>query len=162
MLPRFSPYKIYQYSDSMVKHLPADTLKTIQKTLLHSKKPVYYTDVNIDIGNHNGDGISITGLNAAEITTLKKNYAMELSINNRITKFQAMLKNEHVYRISLRYFSDIGKINFPTKIDYRIKLHLETEIKKLFESRKVLASGTAIPAPDAKIIFTKAPFIQYE
>ena len=39
---------------------------------------------------------------------------------------------------------------------------METERKKLFEPRKVLAAGTAIPAPDAKIIFTKAPFIQYE
>ena len=35
-------------------------------------------------------------------------------------------------------------------------------MKKLFNSRKVLATGTAIPAPDAKIIFTKAPYIQYE
>ena len=35
-------------------------------------------------------------------------------------------------------------------------------MKKRFESRKFQASGTAIPAPDAKIIFTKAPFIQYE
>ena len=30
------------------------------------------------------------------------------------------------------YFTDLGKINFPTKIDYRIKLHLETEMKKIF------------------------------
>ena len=35
-------------------------------------------------------------------------------------------------------------------------------MERLFESRKVLATGTAIPAPDAKIIFTKAPYIQYE
>ena len=34
-------------------------------------------------------------------------------------------------------------------------------MKKLFESTKILASGAAIPMPDAKIIFTKAPFIQY-
>ena len=34
-------------------------------------------------------------------------------------------------------------------------------MKKLFESTKTLASGAAIPMPDAKIIFTKAPFIQY-
>ena len=33
---------------------------------------------------------------------------------------------------------------------------------RLFESRKVLASTAAIPNPDAKIIFTKAPFNQYE
>ena len=68
-----------------------------------------------------------------------------------------------MYRIPLRYFSDIGKINFPTKIDYRIKLLIETNIAKLFESRKVLASTTTTaPTPDAKIIFTRAPFIQYE
>ena len=35
-------------------------------------------------------------------------------------------------------------------------------MKRLFESRKVLASTATIPKPDAKIIFTKAPFIQYE
>ena len=68
-----------------------------------------------------------------------------------------------MYRIPLRYFSDIGKINFPTKIDYRIKLFIGTNIAKLFESRKVLASTTTTaPTPDAKIIFTRAPFIQYE
>ena len=129
---------------------------------MYNKKTVYYPNVNIDKRNHNGDGISTTGLSAADIAILKRNYARDLNIDNRITKFQAMLKNEHVYRIPLRYFTDLGKINFPTKIDYRIKLHLETEMKKLFESRKLLASGTAIPAPDTKIIFTKAPFIHYE
>ena len=62
-----------------------------------------------------------------------------------------------------RYFSDIRKINFPTKIDYRIKLFLETDMTRLFESRKVLAaSTTSVPKPDAEIIFTRAPFIQYE
>ena len=35
-------------------------------------------------------------------------------------------------------------------------------MKRLFESRKVLAAGTAIPTPDAKMIFIKAPFIQYQ
>ena len=62
----------------------------------------------------------------------------------------------------LRYFSDIGKIIFPTKIDYRIKLFLETNMDKLFESRKVLAANSAIPDADAEIIFTRAPFIQYQ
>ena len=32
----------------------------------------------------------------------------------------------------------------------------------LFESRKVPTSTATIPSPDAKIIFTKAPFIHYE
>ena len=34
---------------------------------------------------------------------------------------------------------------------------------KLFESRKALASNAAIPdTVDAEIIFTRAPFVQYE
>ena len=35
-------------------------------------------------------------------------------------------------------------------------------MKKIFESRKVLAAVSAIPALDVKVIFTKAPFVQYE
>ena len=101
-------------------------------------------------------------MNAAQIATLKKNYAKDLIIDERITKFKEQIKNEHVCRIPLRYSADLGKINFPTKINYRIKLHLEKDMKRIFESRKVLATGTAIPAPDGKIIFTKAPYIQYE
>ena len=67
-----------------------------------------------------------------------------------------------MYRILLRYFSDIGKINFTTKIDDQVKMFLETNMDKLFESRKVLASGAAIPEVDAEILFTRAPFVQYE
>ena len=59
----------------------------------------------------------------------------------------------------LRHFTDLSKINFPAKIDYKIKLHLEKEMKKLFESRKVLATGSSLPTPQVKIIFTKAPYI---
>ena len=35
-------------------------------------------------------------------------------------------------------------------------------MERLLESRKALANNAAIPAVDAEIIFTKAPFIQYE
>ena len=125
---------------------------------MYSKEAVYYNDVNIDRRNHNGSGLITTGMNAAHIATLKKNYAKDLIIDERITKFKEQIKNEHVCRIPLRYSTDLGKINFPAKINYRIKLHLEKDMKRLFESRKVLA----IPAPDGKIIFTKAPYIQYK
>ena len=91
---------------------------------------------------------------------MKKNHAKNNNIDKRIELFSDQLADEFVYRIPLRYFSDIGKINFPTKIDYRIKLFLETNLAKLFEFRKVLASTTTTsPAPDAEIIFTRAPFI---
>ena len=163
LIPTFFSYEIYQYSDAMLKHLPADALKTIEKTLLYSKKPVYYNNINIGRGIHNDDGITMTGMNATQVAaTKKRNYAKGLSIDDRIPKFNKQLKNEHVYRIPLRYFPDLGKINFPTKINYQIKLHFETEMKKSFKYRKVLASGAAILMPYAKIIFIKPPFIQYE
>ena len=60
LIPTFSPYEIYQYSDSRLKHLPAETLKTIEKTFLYSKSPAYYTDGNIDRRNHNGDSYNWT------------------------------------------------------------------------------------------------------
>lgn len=61
-------------------------------------------------------------------------------------------------KVSVRH----RKINFPTKIDYKIGLHLETNMNKLFESIKPIASTASIPSTDAQIIVTKAPFIQYE
>ena len=82
-----------------------------------------------------------------------------LNINERITKFQNKLNNAFVCRVSLLYFTDIRKINFPLKIDFRIKYYFETDVRKLFESEK---NVTAIGAPDAKIIFTRAPVLQYE
>ena len=67
-----------------------------------------------------------------------------------------------IYRVPLRYFCDIAKINFPTKIDYRIKLFLETNMNKIFEPKKLLAAGVAVPNADAQVIFIKAPFLQYK
>ena len=161
--PTFSPWEIYKYSDQMLKHLPKDSLKIIQKNFLYSKKPVYYGNTAYERRNFNSKDISTTGLTAAQVKEKKKQRAKDLNIDNRIDLFHDQLADEFVYRIPLRYFSDMAKINFPTKIDYRIKLFLETNISRLFELRKVLAaSTTSAPAPDAEILFTRAPFIQYE
>ena len=161
--PTFSPWEVYQYSDQMLKHLPADDLNSIQKTFLFSKKPAYYANTNYDRRNFNSKDLVTIGLNTAQITEFKKNHAKDLNIDERISLFQDQISEEYVYRIPLRYLSDIGKINFPTKIDHRIKVFLETDMNKLFESKKVLASTTtAAPPADAEIIFTRAPFVQYE
>ena len=88
---------------------------------------------------------------------------MDLNIDERITKISNQLKKRFVYRIPLRYFTNLGKINFLLKIDFRIKCHLETDMKELFKSKKLYgATDTFQTSPDAKIIFTKAPFIQYK
>ena len=161
--PTFSPWEVYQYSDQMLKHLPADDLKSIQKTFLYSKKPVYFANTNYNRRNFNSKDIVTTGLNTAQIKEKKKNHAKDLNIDERISLFYDQIADKYIYRIPLRYLSDIGKINFPTKIDYRIKLFLETDMNKLFESGKVLPSTTTmIPSADAEIISTRAPFVQYE
>lgn len=36
--PTTNPFEIYRYSDAQLKHLPKDSLKAIEKTLLYSKK----------------------------------------------------------------------------------------------------------------------------
>ena len=161
--PTFTPWEIYQYSDAMLKHLPKASLKTIQKHLLYSKEPVYYANTAYNRRNFNSKDLTITGLTTAQVSALRKLHTKDLNIDKRIEVFHEQLEDEFVYRIPLRYFSDIGKINFPTKIDYRIKLFLETNMSRLFESRKVLASTTtAAPEPDVAILLTRAPFIQYE
>ena len=48
LIPTFSPYEIYQYSDPMLKHLPEKFLKKVEKTLLYSKKPVYFNKTTLD------------------------------------------------------------------------------------------------------------------
>ena len=153
--PTFSPWEVYQFSDQMLKHLPSDALKTLQKTHLYSKRPVYFVGELYDRRNLNSAGVTLIGLNAAQQLERKKQHAKDLNIDERISLFQNQLKKEFFYRIPLRYFSDTGKIIFPTKIDYRIKIFLETDMDKLFESRKVLGANSAIPEVDAEIIFTR-------
>ena len=45
----------------------------------------------------------------------------------------------------LQNFTDLGKINFPLKIDYRRKFHVETDLKKLFGLRKIVAATAGLP-----------------
>ena len=154
----FTPCEVYQYSNAMLKHLPLDSLKLLQKHLLYSKQPVYYAQTAYDRRNFNG---SVPTGATAVTGARKKTHSTDLNLEKRISLFKNQLKNEFFYRIPLRYFSGIGKINFPTKIDYRIKLFLETSMNKLFESRDVHASMVkTIPDAEAEIIFTRATFIQ--
>ena len=86
--------------------------------MLYSKQSIYFNKTSIDSRIHNGTGAT------------KANDAKDLNIDERITKFQDQLKNEYVYRIPLIHFTDLGKINFPKKIYFRIKCHLEHEMEK--------------------------------
>ena len=106
-MPTFSPYKIYQYSDAMLKHLPEKSLKKLQETTLYSKKKVPYNKSTIDRRTYNST-------TAVDIT--------DDNLDDGISRFQNQIKNEFVNRIPLRYFTDIGEINFPLKIDFKNKV----------------------------------------
>ena len=95
----------------------------MQKHLLYSKEKVYYASTGYDRRNFNG---SVPSGTTALTTAKKASHTKDINIDKRTELFGDQLQSEFIYRVPLRYFSDIGKINFPTKIDYRIKLFLET------------------------------------
>ena len=74
-------------------------------------------------------------------------------------KFAVQTDSKYSYRIPLKNFRDLGKINFLTKTEIKICCTLETELERLIESKRQVV---VIGAPDEQIIFLKAPFIQYE
>ena len=61
----------------MLKHLPKNALKKIEKTMLYSNQAVYFNKTTIDRRIHNSD---------------IANGITDLNINERITKFQNSAK----------------------------------------------------------------------
>ena len=64
--PTFSPWEVNHYSNSMLKYLPSDALKTISKTLLYDRTPVYFAQTGYSRRNHNGTNVDLTGLTTAQ------------------------------------------------------------------------------------------------
>ena len=117
LLSTATPQEIYQYSDSMLKHLPEKSLKVIQHDLSYSQKPVFFTK-----------GLDRRPHYCIESSTANPSVLTDGNFRDRETKFQEQLKNKYGYRIPLKYICDLGKINFPTKIDMKICLTLKTDM----------------------------------
>ena len=77
----------------------------IQNDLLYSKKPAIIAGGN-DKRIHNND-------NEVRRT--------DDTLEDRQDKFGAQIDAKYVYRVLLKYFCDLGKINSPTKIDLKIR-----------------------------------------
>ena len=120
LVPTSTPQEIYQYSDSMLKHFPKNALKMIQSDLWYSKNLVIIAGGN-DIRIHN---------NVNEV------YKTDFNLKDCQDKLGAQIDAKYLYREPLKYFCDLGKINFPTKIDLKIRCTLQTETKKLFKLKK--------------------------
>ena len=113
LTPTTTPQEIYQYSDAMLKHLPAKSLKVTEKAFLYSKKEVVIS-YNLDRRFH---GMVKDANNRVIHNVVRSNE----NFPDREAKFRSQLKDKYVYRILLKYICDIGKINFPTKIDMKIR-----------------------------------------
>ena len=172
LTPTMTPQGIYQYSEAMLKHLPAKSLKVIENDPLYSKEEVVIP-YNLDRRFH---GMVKDANNRVIHNVIRSNG----NFRDREAKFRNQLKDKYVYRIPLKYFYDIGKINFPTKIHMKIRLTLETDMKKLFQSD---TNHMGNPKPgktadstnpndyetdetpqtsDVQIVLLKAPMIQYK
>ena len=92
----------------MLKHLPSDSLKTINKTLLYDKQPVYYADTLYNRRNHNAAGVDLTGLSVNDANAKNAAQAKDLNIDKRIANFKNLLKNEsrlpNTAKIFLQYW----------------------------------------------------------
>ena len=84
----------------MLKHLPTDALQEC-KNHFYSAKNQCILQVKIIRKNHNSEGLTYTGLNAAQQVIKKQLHAKDLNIDDRISLFKEQLKNEFVYRIPL-------------------------------------------------------------
>ena len=144
ILPTTNSVSIANYSNAQIKHLPAQSVKKLAKTMLYSNKAVYLDDDD-DRRSHNS-------ATAAERT--------DLNLNERIKIFKDYIFQKNVYRIPLTLLCDLGKWNFSSETDNRIIITLEGSLNKLFESKEKVAN---IPTdPDAFINIYARPYISYQ
>ena len=149
ILPTINTVEIYKYSDQILKHLPKDSLKLIEKDLLFSKKKVQIS------GNRDRRRKFVAAGGDADDRT-------DDNLDERIQKFHDQLENTRYYRIPLKYITELGFVNQPVKFDTKWRIIFESDMSRLFESKAQLATAaTAIPTPDAKIILDSAPYLLY-
>ena len=149
ILPTINTVEIYKYSDQILKHLPKDSLKLIEKDLLFSKKKV-----KLPTGEDRRKNHTAAGGDADERT--------DDNLDERIQKFHDQLEDTFYYRIPLKYICGLGFVNQPVKFNTKWKIVFESDMSRLFESNANLATGAAYPdEPDAKIILESAPYLLY-
>ena len=84
----------------------------VEKDLLYSKKPV------IIPGNENRRGHNNNN----------EAFRTDDNLEDQEDKFVVQIDSKYAYRIPLKYLCNLGKINFPTKIDLKIRCTLQTDM----------------------------------
>ena len=101
----------------MLKHMPKDALKTLEKHLLHSKKKIQIYGNDNDICAHR------TTANATHANRTDEN------LTDRVEEFQDQIKGKLVYRIPLKFLCDLGLVNQCFEFNTKYILTLETDIQ---------------------------------
>ena len=155
ILPTINTVEIYKYSDQILKHLPPDDLEMIENDLLYSREKVKIPAAGGDRRKHR------TRPAAGNVAAEPVANRTDANLEKRIEKFGDQIGDDYIYRIPLKYISELGFVNQPVKFDTKWKIFFEGEMSRLFESKAQLAQNAAIPQPDAKIILTAAPYLLY-
>ena len=156
ILPTINTVEIYKYSDQILKHLPSDDLEMIENDLLYSKKKVRIPAAGGDRRK------KFTRAAAGNVAAEPIANRTDENLSQRIQKFGNQIGDDYIYRIPLKFISELGFVNQPVKFDTKWKIFFEGEMSRLFESNAQLATAnTAIPQPDAQIILTAAPYLLY-
>ena len=142
--------QIYKYSDAMLKHMPKNALEVLRYDLLYSKKKV---KIQPNIEDRQAHRTNAGG---------NDDHRTDDNLDDRIEKFSDQLQTLKLYRISLKFIYNIGLLNQHIKFKMQWRLTFETNMQRLFESKKNQAAGAAIPnTMDAKIMVDSAPYILY-
>ena len=152
ILPTNNITPIYDHARKILKHLPSDVLNSVRENLLYDKTPVWLPLVETDRR-------SITNTTAANRS--------DKNLTNRIKTFNPdFLLTKKYYRIPLKIFTELGKVNTQQSINVDFEFTLETNVMKLFENNAVEANTDAGKAkinnePDASVYFHARPYITY-
>ena len=103
-------------SAQMLKHMPAIALDTIKETLLYDKQKVSLP-ADTDRRSHDSQ---------VPASSSDKN------LGSRITDFHGLLGQKKYFRVPLKFFTDLGLVNFAYNTDTRFMFTLESNLNKLF------------------------------
>ena len=119
ILPTNNTVDIYTYSEKMLKHLPAKSLDRIKETLLYDKEKV----------------IIPGGRERRSSTSNTPGDRTDANLTSRIADFHGLIGQKLYCRIPLKYFVNLGLVNFPEKTDTKFIFLLKSNMNKPYPSQ---------------------------
>ena len=110
--PTNNTVSMADYSAQIIKHMPNKSFDTIKKTLLYDKEGVFLPgDRDRRLNDTNTD---------ADRT--------DKNLGSTITDFHDQLGKKSFYRIPVKFFTDLGLVNFTCNTDTKFIFTLESKI----------------------------------